>query len=130
PPWDSLPLARGPAHNLITPWGGDQATSIGRFLFVPWPRARVVRRTPETIQAEFDKPTGGIQRWTRLLMRLADDAWCVVDHVRMLPESRMQLHWHLAPFPDVTANHGLAKTLRTPEGDYTMAVAFENTIRE
>lgn len=130
PPWDALPLARGPAHNLITPRGGDQARSVGRFLFLPWPRTRVLRRASGFVEAELEGPMGCIQQWSRSLMSLPDDAWCVVDQVTMAPRSTMQLHWHLAAFPDITGDNGFTKTLQTPDGDYAMAVAFENAASE
>jgi hypothetical protein len=126
-PWDTLPLTRGPAHNVVTPLQGDQAQSVGRFLFVPWPRTRIRRRDRHLIQAEFCGEMDTIHRWVRTLIQLEENAWCVVDQVTLNAESHFQLHWHLAEFPGHLSNDGFTRTLKTNAGDYGMAVTACHT---
>lgn len=129
-PWDNLPLARGPAHNVVTPVSGDQAESMGRFLFVPWPKARLRRSDPDFVQAEFCGPMDSIRQWVRSLIRLDGNAWCVVDQVTLGRESSFQLHWHIANFPGHLSNDGFTRTLHTSAGDYGIAIAACDTTEE
>lgn len=128
-PWNTLPLARGPAHNVVTPLKGDQAQAVGRFLFVPWPKTRIRRRNHHLIQAEFCGEMDTVQHWVRTLIQLEGNAWCVVDKVALSGQSAFQLHWHIASFPSDLTKHGFVRTLHTSAGDYGMAVSINGDAR-
>lgn len=148
-PWDH-PLARTAAHNTITVDGLDQMERAGRFLWIPWHTARVVRHDSPQLAEPLSNGSHSFAVWEgehdgyrrlpspaihrRLVLRLGEEHWLVLDRVWSESAHDYRLHWH---FPDWPVTHDAHATRRlgdrlgavwtgalsTPMGAYGVALA-------
>lgn len=99
--WSTIPLALGSSHNVIGSEGHDLARRVGRFLYVPWPKVRIapsplsVPDSDQTVGGIWDRPIGGIQKWTRT-MEMTEGGVVIRDRVSCRSKCPVELRWHLA----------------------------------
>lgn len=99
--WSTIPLALGESHNVLGSRGHDLARRVGRFLYVPWPQARVAENShsmtiPEqAVCGVWDRPLGGIQKWTRAV-QMTSDGVEIHDRVICCQGCPIELRWQLA----------------------------------
>jgi asparagine synthase (glutamine-hydrolysing) len=128
-PWDNA-LAGSRFHNTVTVDGLDQMERAGRFLWLPWARARdngagaILAPGIKVWEGEHD----GYQRLVpavshrRAIVSLGNGFWLVLD--RLCPsENRLyRLHWLLADEPQRWSPEHACLALQTPAGDYFVRV--------
>lgn len=103
-PWNNT-LSGTAVHNTITLEGQDQMLPAGRFLWLRWAQARILKEggNKDSIWAEHDGYTnlGVIHR--RKLSRVNPDNWLVEDTIHPLERTsktiHFSLHWLLPNWP-------------------------------
>ncbi|WP_186774987.1 heparinase II/III family protein [Allorhodopirellula solitaria] len=98
--WSTIPLALGKYHNVIGSDGQDLARRVGRFLYIPWPKATVEEESSagdseRSITGLWGRPIGGIEKWRRTL-DVTTDGIVIRDRVRCCPNCLIDLRWQLA----------------------------------
>lgn len=98
PPWENS-LAGTLVHNTVTLDDRDQMSRAGKFLWLDWAQARIIKETENLISAEHDGylKYGILHR--RTLERETDFTWKVLDElisIKNMGEHRHRLHWLLA----------------------------------
>ena len=118
------------AHNTVEIDGRDPRELVSRFLWLPWPRARVRRfETGHAGAAIFEGEDYGYDRapWhivrRRTLVALDGDVWIVVDDLLGEGEHQATLRWHLLDGSCTTGHENHEVRLETPAGDVFIAVA-------
>lgn len=102
--WSTIPLALGRYHNVVTSGDADLAKRVGRFLYVPWPKATVRTETSPVIQrrnavtAKFANSIGKIQEWNREVS-VNDCEVEVVDSIQCRSSCPISLRWQLSDGP-------------------------------
>jgi len=123
-PWDD-PLSHTTYHNTATVDGRDQMERVGRFLWLPWARGRVLshRRSAAGHLSYFEGEHDGYNRLNppalhrRAILRVGEH-WLVLDRLTSAAEHLYRLHWLL-----MDAQHKWDKSenrakLTTPAGYY------------
>ncbi len=118
--WNGIPLARDAAHNVAGAPGAAQAQQVGRFLFLPWPRAELVATSDDHVTAAYVGSIGPIQQWRRTVCLPADGVCCVADRLRVRGGCCSELRWHLADWCGQVLENGCRRTLDMPHGTFTM----------
>jgi asparagine synthase (glutamine-hydrolysing) len=128
-PWDD-PFSHTAYHNTVTVDGCDQMERVGRFLWLPWVRGRVLshRRSAAGHLSCFEGEHDGYVRLSppafhrRAILRVGEQ-WLVLDRLTSAAEHEYRLHWLLmdAPFEWVEGEKHLK--LSTPAGSYFVQVA-------
>lgn len=104
PPWDNG-LAVTAVHNTVMVDGRDQMRRVGRFLWLDWAQAsgRSFSSGSENFPDRFEGEHDGYRRLgvkhRRMVRRVTDDAWIIVDDLLGAGEHEMRLHWLL---PDLS----------------------------
>lgn len=98
PPWENA-LAETFVHNTVSIDGHNQMSRAGKFLWLDWAKARIIKETENLISAEHDGylKHGILHR--RTLERESNLNWKVLDElivVKKSGEHRHRLHWLLA----------------------------------
>jgi asparagine synthase (glutamine-hydrolysing) len=128
-PWFSS-FSGTAVHNTVSVDGMDQMERVGRFLWLPWLRGRLItfqRFKPALalLEAEHD----GYERlkdpvtYRRAIVQIGADSWLVVDALasdRAAHEYR--LHWLLADAPNEFNHLDNRLVLRTHAGNYDVQV--------
>jgi Heparinase II/III-like protein/Heparinase II/III N-terminus len=128
-PWSNA-LAGTLHHNTVSVDGQDQMNRVGRFLWLPWPKAKVRLQAPSNGQfltwweGEHDgyRRLKAPVRHRRGIVRLEEEWWLVVDHLSSPGDHEYRLHWLFQDVPyswDVKAGLLL---LKTPAGAYWVKV--------
>lgn len=95
-PWQNA-LACTPVHNTVSVDGADQMTRAGRFLWLDWPKTKILATSAESIHAEHDgyKKMGVMHR--RELTRISEGFWRITDLLTPCGEAPVEheflLHW-------------------------------------
>jgi hypothetical protein len=128
PPWDNA-LGSTAVHNTVTVEGRDQMRKVSRFLWLPWPKGKVLRRGRSThgALAVLEGLHDGFQRQGlaathgRMIWRLGEEHFLILDRVAALDSATLhcRLHWLLNDFStQQEPSSGLV--LNTPQGDYVV----------
>lgn len=109
PPWENA-LAGTHVHNSVLVDGRDQMSRAGKFLWLDWAKARIIKETDNLISAEHDGylKHGILHR--RTLERESDLNWKVHDElivVKRSGEHHHRLHWLLADGRYILQNNQL-----------------------
>ncbi len=121
--WNAMPLARDPAHNVVGVRGVPQADTVSRFLFLPWPEARIVESDETSIEARYVGAIGRVEDWTRTVRLLDDEICCVIDRVSAEVSAECELRWHLAGSSAEISSNGYQNVLMTCAGPLTVSLA-------
>lgn len=131
-PWDNT-LAKSDVHNTITVNGMDQMTRAGKFLWLDWAQAKVVKIAQEEngefwqISAEHDgyRHLGVIHR--RSVSAQTDGSWLIEDKLTPSYTTKnlevrfsLRLHWLFCSAPWEWENGSL--TLFTKKGICTVEI--------
>ncbi len=119
---DYFQLARG--HNTIELDGRSPVERVSRFLFFPWPRAKM---------RHFEADAGGygyfegesydydVRPWHVLhrcaIVGLADDVWVIIDDLLGSGEHTATLRWHLPEAPVRLNAEQATIAAETPAGE-------------
>lgn len=105
-PWDH-PLSRAEFHNTVTVDGAEPMERATRFLWLPWPGARLLRLAGDPARGDA-VAVAAFDGWTRLAapvrhvrawVALGALGWLVLDALRSARPHRYRLHWLLADLP-------------------------------
>ncbi len=126
PPWQNA-LAGAAVHNTLTVDGSEPMERAGKFLWLGWDQARMLREDSRGIQAEHDgyRRLGVLHQ--RSLLQAGEDCWRIVDSV--LPSSEaplphtVTLHYLLPDWPWQLGDTAL--TLQAPPGQVRLKVTIE-----
>jgi hypothetical protein len=133
PPWDN-PLARTIYHNTATVDGRDQMDRAGRFLWLPWVQGKLCcrLRSDDGRLAYWEGEQDGYNRlpspaWhRRAVLRLADEAWLVLDDLRSAGTHAYRVHWLFPDLQHVWEPTDGKLALDTPAGPYRVSLASES----
>lgn len=105
-PWNNS-LAHSAFHNTVTVDGLDQMDRVGKFLWLPWVKSRVIcfdhSRTRDFIHWEGEHD--GYMRLKnpvshrRAILQLPDEKWVILDKLQSTGMHRYRLHWLLMDAP-------------------------------
>jgi asparagine synthase (glutamine-hydrolysing) len=122
-PWNN-PLASTVYHNSVTVDGQDQMDRAGKFLWLPWIRGQVHKRSVDDrltcLLCEHD----GYRRrqapvsYRRAIWRLESDNWLVLDALKSRSAHIYRLHWLLPHFTYEWDEERGRLQLHTPKGTY------------
>ncbi|MEP0846394.1 MAG: alginate lyase family protein [Phycisphaerae bacterium] len=118
------------AHNTVQVGEHDPIEPVSRFLWFPWPKARLLRfecaradgvQVFEGVCLDYDRPPWRVLH-RRTVLLLPQDAWLVVDD--LLGEGALDatLRWHMPDVPLQFDVEKLAARLETPAGAFGLAV--------
>jgi len=101
--WGNNPLRATKYHNTVQLDLAKQPQIVGRFLVLPWPESEVEVLTHDptgqlsTVEAVLNFPRSLHTRakHRRVIMRVLDDNWLILDQVDLQPAGDAQLHWLL-----------------------------------
>jgi len=129
-PWNN-PLAGSAHHNTVTVDGLDQMDRVGRFLWLPWPRASsrgVLRSTTGhlaiwqgTHDAYRRRRSGPLHR--RSIVLLGGERWLVVDRLIGSRPHRYRLQWLLADTTMAYEKSSGSLVLHFDGGDFHIRIA-------
>ncbi len=100
PPWNNG-LAGTAVHNTVMVDRCDQMRRAGRFLWLDWAQAsgRSFSTTSEEFPDRFEGEHDGYQRLgvkhRRIVHRVTEDAWVIVDDLLGTGQHELRLHWLL-----------------------------------
>lgn len=129
PPWNNS-LAATACHNTVVVDGRNQMEQAGRFLWMPWLKARSFGRT-ETAQGNIAFWNGEHDGYRRLkspvthrrgLARLSNDHWLIVDSLESDGPHEYRLHWLLLDSPYEADELNGTIELSTDAGPYYVAM--------
>jgi hypothetical protein len=110
PPWNNG-LAGTAVHNTVMVDRRDQMRRAGRFLWLDWAQAAgksfsgTSREFPDRFEGEHDGYRSLGVKHRRMVQRVTEDAWVIVDDVLGAGKHELQLHWLLPDLPlAVTGN--------------------------
>jgi asparagine synthase (glutamine-hydrolysing) len=122
PPWNNG-LAGTAAHNTVMVDGRDQMRRAGRFLWLDWAQAtgRASATTgggaPDCFQGEHDGYGGVGVTHRRMVRRVNEDAWVIVDDLLGAGAHEARLHWLLPDLPiEIVSNLPFSASLQS-EGE-------------
>jgi asparagine synthase (glutamine-hydrolysing) len=126
PPWDNA-LGATAVHNTVSVDGRDQMRKVSRFLWLPWPTAKILRRTYSAggSIAVFEGCHDGFSQQGldaihgRMILRLGPEHYLVLDRVVGQASHPCRLHWLLADYP-TQGNASSGLILNTPHGEYVV----------
>lgn len=127
---DYFQLAGG--HNTIELDGLSPVERVSRFLYFPWPRARLRHfeaggdsyRYFEGERYDYDvRPWRVLHR--RAIVGLADDVWLIVDDLLGSGEHTATLRWHLADGPVRLDAEQATVVIETPSGECFLSLPAE-----
>lgn len=132
PPWDRS-LERTRFHNTVTVDGEDQMQRVGRFLWLPWVQARVIQlgRGADGRVICFEGEHDGFAhlphlpqpvRYARMITRLDEDSWLVLDRVSSATPHALRAQWLLPDVPYDWDRMTGRIVLHTPMGSYAVTV--------
>jgi hypothetical protein len=129
-PWNNA-LASTRYHNTVTVDDLDQMDKAGKFLWLPWLRARVRNhmRSSSGILAYWEGEHNGYQRLKspvshrRSVLKLGNEHWLVLDALDGRATHRYRLHWLAADLPYEWDSDSGSVKLHTPAGDYYMQMS-------
>jgi asparagine synthase (glutamine-hydrolysing) len=132
-PWDNA-LSHTACHNTVTVDGLDQMDRVGKFLWLPWLRARVLHclRSPCGNFSYWEGEHDGYRRLRqpvghrRAVTGLWEGCWVVLDALDSNAEHRYRLHWMFGDFPHEWDGSAGSLTLRTPAGAYHVRTGAAN----
>jgi len=118
-----------PAHNTVMLDGVEPLESVGRFLWLPWPRAKERHFEAGDSLLYFEgeslaydrKPWNVLHR--RSVIGLDDGTWVVVDDLIGEGSHAVALHWHMTDAPCAHRAEIGGCRLDTAEGPLGLAVA-------
>jgi hypothetical protein len=133
-PWDNA-LGGTAVHNTVSIEGHDQMRRASRFLWLPWPTGKVLRRgrSQHGRLAFWEGVHDGFARQGmkaihgRMIWRLGDEHFAVLDRVNTAANRSCRLHWLMGDFP----YQGQAKTglvLDTPAGQYVVQLGSNRSL--
>lgn len=118
------------SHNTIEIDGRDPIELVSRFVWLPWPQARLMRFDAPTgrshwglIEAEtldYDRKPWRV-RHRRAVLPLSPGAWLVVDDLLGAGEHEAVVRWHLQDDP--ARLNGMQLTQDTPGGPMSIILA-------
>ncbi len=116
-------------HNTVQIDKREPIELVSRFLFLPWPKARMRHYEPRgakvgCIECEhygYDRKGNGVLH-RRTLIGLAGDTWLVVDDLLGKGEHEATLRWHLIDAQYKVNDKDHVVTLATSEGDLAIHV--------
>ena len=120
PPWDNG-LAGTAVHNTVMVDGRNQMRRVGRFLWLDWAQAsgRSFSSSTEKFPDRFEGEHDGYRRLgvkhRRMVQRVTDDAWIIVDDLLGAGEHELRLHWLLPDLPFEIVSQAPFSTLFTEE---------------
>ncbi|HEY60186.1 MAG TPA: hypothetical protein G4N92_05835 [Anaerolineae bacterium] len=126
PPWENA-LASTLVHNTISIDGKDQMQRAGRFLWLDWAQAKVIKYTDEEIIADHDgyQKIGIIHR--RSLKRIDKYHWIIKDqllsHPHQVSKHQFSLHWLTPDWKWENKKNNLL--LRTPFGKLQIKITWQ-----
>lgn len=128
-PWNN-PLADSQYHNTVVVDDADQMPRVGRFLWMPWLHAEMLKqKTSSTGQLSYWQGThdgylnrGLATRHTRSVLRIGAEHWLVCDYLDSSVQHDYRLHWLLCDVPFDNVAPGRID-LRTLSGDFQVQVA-------
>lgn len=127
-PWDNT-FAGTAVHNTVTIDDLDQMSKAGRFLWLDWAQARVIRKTDSLITAEHDgyKRLGVLHR--RTLESVSGMEWKVVDELQVIRKKGIhlfRLHWLIAEGKHrISGNH---LDVQYPKGGMSISVTVNSAL--
>lgn len=124
-PWNN-PLAHTAYHNTVTVDDLDQMDRAGRFLWLPWLRARLryLKKSAGGHLAYWEGEHDGYRRLKspvthrRAIVRLPQDSWLILDRLISDGDHSYRLHWLLADVPHEWNEQDGRLTLHTAAGLY------------
>lgn len=124
-PWNN-PFGHTNYHNTVTVDGCDQMDRIGRFLWVPWPKAAstVIWRNEDRTLAYWEGLHAGYARLKaavshrRALVLADEDLWIVADRLDSHATHTYRLHWLFEDWPHEWHEQAARLVLQTPRGTY------------
>ncbi len=124
--WDNR-LASTDVHNTVSVDGRDQMERAGRFLWLEWAQGRVLRRSASRQLEYWEGGHNGYQRigvlHRRGILKVNDDVWLILDHLRGEALHEYRLNWLLADYPYMMESQVVR--LQTPQGAYTVQVGSD-----
>jgi asparagine synthase (glutamine-hydrolysing) len=128
-PWNDR-LAHTHYHNTVTVDYLDQMERVGKFLWLPWVKGRLLRRVKSKNGhfAYLEGEHNGYKRlrvpvcYRRGILRLGEEWWLVVDSLRSNGDHHYRLHWLLLDVPFEWDDDKGHLRLQTDVGDYHMHI--------
>lgn len=150
--WKGIPVTRDPGsfsynsegqfsgmfkstrvHNTVSVNDEDQMHKLSRFLFLPWPKAKVNWLPNDklfTATHNAYKDRGYLH--TRKIWQNGSDRWVVEDFLQNCNEKNtpatIVLHWLLADFDYSLDESERAIILYTPQGDFKIKVCVDSEV--
>lgn len=124
--WDAT-FGETARHNTVTVDGTSQMERAGRFLWLPWARgtASPPRSSRRGLLACWEGSHDGYERlrepvaYSRAVLKIAEQAWLVVDRLASADEHSCTLHWHTPDWPHSWDGAGQLE-LATAAGAYLL----------
>jgi len=127
--WNN-PLAHTAYHNTVTVDDMDQMNRVGKFLWFPWIRSRVLtmKRSVSRKLAYWEGEHDGYQRLSdpvihrRGILHISEDVWLVLDYLESKKLHKFRLHWLFLDCPCEWRPEAGELILQTPRGTYYVYV--------
>ena len=128
-PWNNS-LAHTAYHNTVTVDGLDQMDRVGKFLWLPWLKSRVIRfdHSNGESHTQWEGEHDGYMRLKeplshrRAILQLPDEKWVILDKLQSTGKHSYRLHWLLMDVPfDWDEKRGLL-VLHTAAGPFSVQV--------
>ena len=136
-PWNNS-LAATACHNTVVVDGLNQMEQAGRFLWLPWLKAREFGRT-EAAEGDIVFWNGEHDGYRRLqdpvthrrgIVRLNDEHWMIVDSLKSASPHEYRLHWLLLDAPCEIDLDERTVELSTDSGPYFVALSSNSADAE